>query len=632
MERNLGRVQGLSAYEIATQKGFEGTEEEWIASLKGEAFTFEDFTQEQLTDLKGEKGDKGEIAYSDVVDNLESIETHKPLSANQGRILNGLFDKVNNKKVDYYLIDNKFSERDIQKIFAVEKTKVIEFKDGEYFFNNIIELNKNTTVILNNASIEGRRADLIRNFKENDEFLRYEGNSNITIVGGKIIGGGICFCHCKNITLKDIIFEKCSGDHFIQIPAGNGIHIDNCSFDGVPNDVEWFREYVQIDNMDYNCFPFFDENNPTYDNTPNKNWLVENCSFLNNISKTNSNYLMRVGIGNHASNFIDDILHENITIKNCIFDGTTSSSIRTISMRNLKIENCTFLTNNVDTTIHRPHLYIWYRIENAIIKNNIFDNNFYAIIIETPKFLDNISIKSNIFKNYTKKDVQNNYIIKADGCGNLKIDNNQFLNNTQIHIKISNYLIEDNINTNHSYEISNNLFQSNNDSNDIIQISQGNPTIINNVFNITDNTYNISFQNSTNLIKPFIKGNILNTQKFYKEKNLNCKNIYDLPFNLFQGQLLDNTIITPDFNINDFNALTIILGYTPNVQQVKLTPYLASGFATGEEQSYSFFVGKNQPVGDNTPILVSLTITNDGKFKYNIGDSNLPLRRIVGFN
>ena len=376
MERNLGRVQGLSAYEIATQKGFEGTEEEWIASLKGEAFTFEDFTQEQLTDLKGEKGDKGEIAYSDVVDNLESIETHKPLSANQGRILNGLFDKVNNKKVDYYLIDNKFSERDIQKIFAVEKTKVIEFKDGEYFFNNIIELNKNTTVILNNASIEGRRADLIRNFKENDEFLRYEGNSNITIVGGKIIGGGICFCHCKNITLKDIIFEKCSGDHFIQIPAGNGIHIDNCSFDGVPNDVEWFREYVQIDNMDYNCFPFFDENNPTYDNTPNKNWLVENCSFLNNISKTNSNYLMRVGIGNHASNFIDDILHENITIKNCIFDGTTSSSIRTISMRNLKIENCTFLTNNVDTTIHRPHLYIWYRIENAIIKNNIFDNNF----------------------------------------------------------------------------------------------------------------------------------------------------------------------------------------------------------------------------------------------------------------
>lgn len=35
-EINLGRVVGYSAYEIAVQQGFNGTEEEWIASLKGE--------------------------------------------------------------------------------------------------------------------------------------------------------------------------------------------------------------------------------------------------------------------------------------------------------------------------------------------------------------------------------------------------------------------------------------------------------------------------------------------------------------------------------------------------------------------------------------------------------------------
>lgn len=35
MEINLGRVQGLSAYEIALEKGFEGTEEEWLQSLGG---------------------------------------------------------------------------------------------------------------------------------------------------------------------------------------------------------------------------------------------------------------------------------------------------------------------------------------------------------------------------------------------------------------------------------------------------------------------------------------------------------------------------------------------------------------------------------------------------------------------
>lgn len=32
---NLGRVVGYSAYEIAVQEGFVGTEAEWLASLEG---------------------------------------------------------------------------------------------------------------------------------------------------------------------------------------------------------------------------------------------------------------------------------------------------------------------------------------------------------------------------------------------------------------------------------------------------------------------------------------------------------------------------------------------------------------------------------------------------------------------
>lgn len=62
---NLGAVlgkDGLSAYEIAKVNGFEGTEEEWLASLKGERgdpFTYTDFTEEQLASLKGDKGDTG---------------------------------------------------------------------------------------------------------------------------------------------------------------------------------------------------------------------------------------------------------------------------------------------------------------------------------------------------------------------------------------------------------------------------------------------------------------------------------------------------------------------------------------------------------------------------------------------
>lgn len=51
-------IQGRSAYEIAVANGFQGTEEEWLESLKGEPgdkgdpFTFEDFTPEQIKELQ----------------------------------------------------------------------------------------------------------------------------------------------------------------------------------------------------------------------------------------------------------------------------------------------------------------------------------------------------------------------------------------------------------------------------------------------------------------------------------------------------------------------------------------------------------------------------------------------------
>lgn len=58
----------LSAYALAQKYGFAGTESEWLESLKGDkgdAFTYADFTPEQLAALKvkgdtGAKGDKGD--------------------------------------------------------------------------------------------------------------------------------------------------------------------------------------------------------------------------------------------------------------------------------------------------------------------------------------------------------------------------------------------------------------------------------------------------------------------------------------------------------------------------------------------------------------------------------------------
>lgn len=70
--RVAGNIVGKSAYDIAVANGFEGSEEEWLASLKGvdgisathswngTTLTITSASGTSSADLKGEKGDQGE--------------------------------------------------------------------------------------------------------------------------------------------------------------------------------------------------------------------------------------------------------------------------------------------------------------------------------------------------------------------------------------------------------------------------------------------------------------------------------------------------------------------------------------------------------------------------------------------
>lgn len=105
---SLNSWRGYSAYEIAVQNGFEGTETEWLASLKGEPGDAADGVtvngREAVegnitlrgTDIYVRSGTATTIAQAlegcmrqdAVVDSLESDDTTKPLSAAKGRALN----------------------------------------------------------------------------------------------------------------------------------------------------------------------------------------------------------------------------------------------------------------------------------------------------------------------------------------------------------------------------------------------------------------------------------------------------------------------------------------------------------------------------------------------------------------
>ena len=82
-------ADGKSAYEVAVLNGFEGTEEEWLLSLKGEQgeigpqgekgdkgepFVYENFTEEQLFELKGPQGEKGDTFTFDDLSEEQKAE------------------------------------------------------------------------------------------------------------------------------------------------------------------------------------------------------------------------------------------------------------------------------------------------------------------------------------------------------------------------------------------------------------------------------------------------------------------------------------------------------------------------------------------------------------------------------
>lgn len=87
----VAMLNGKSAYEIAVANGFNGTEEEWLDSLKGEKGDKGDIGEQGIQGEQGEKGDKGDAATVSV----GNVTTGSEVSiTNVGDEHNAIFDFV----------------------------------------------------------------------------------------------------------------------------------------------------------------------------------------------------------------------------------------------------------------------------------------------------------------------------------------------------------------------------------------------------------------------------------------------------------------------------------------------------------------------------------------------------------
>lgn len=87
-------ISGKSAYTIAIENGFKGTEKEWLLSLKGSPFTYNDFTNEQLSELTGPRGATG-YTY------IPKVDTNGNISwTNNGNLVNPTTVNIKGPKGD----------------------------------------------------------------------------------------------------------------------------------------------------------------------------------------------------------------------------------------------------------------------------------------------------------------------------------------------------------------------------------------------------------------------------------------------------------------------------------------------------------------------------------------------------
>lgn len=206
---------------------------------------------------------------------------------------------------------------------------------------------KNTTITCGSLSttiFRDHKGYLIMNGKRDKTYTGYDGNGNITIIGGTWDSNGvkqpssasaITFAHATNLVFRDMIVKD-SNSHSIEINSSKNVVIDNVQCIGFSEDAgNKTAEAIQIDFPSLGGFPAFGE----YDGTFCKDITIQNCYF--GASGSTGTTAVSRGVGTHSARVGE--WHENITIQNCIFDNLMDYGIQCYNYRNVNMLNNTFI-------------------------------------------------------------------------------------------------------------------------------------------------------------------------------------------------------------------------------------------------------------------------------------------------
>ena len=378
----------------------------------------------------------------------------------------------------------------------------------------------------------------------------YTGNGNISIRGRGVIDGQgqtrqtgptpLRLAHGKNIVIQGITLKDIGLYHAVELMGCCDVLINSVKFVNCWNPSGSNNSSVQIEP----CASQTGQNGAIpFDSTPCKNITINSCIFTSDDARAP----IPTAIESQSQGEIGEYSHDNIVIKNCIFNELSEIEIAPYRWSHCKIVGCYSVNGNnsfIGALVRdNPGM------TDSIIALNTISNNREETFLFVPGICDNLLIASNIFDN-----IAGPLINMRPGCENITITGNigrnlLLANKTAKAAKYNMMSIPNSIK---------------------------NASITNNTLLVSvDDTFSNSLTYSGN--NGFFRNNMLNMQKDYKPQNSDILHSGTTIYNstgsgtfTIQNALLNADAVLVNGHYCDFAA-----GYTFNIpygDTVKLYP------------------------------------------------------------